>query len=1039
MTGDDTTNTLKPVTPIAQYQCPKLKTTNYTVWAIQIKVILEAHDLWEAIEPKKNTQVDDKKDKATIAFLYQALTEDVILQVAGCETAKELWESLKKRHVGEEKVQQARLQSLMIGFQTLQMKEDDTVDAFTAKRNGYATKAKELGKTLDESLLVRKLLDSTPDRGTSTTPEQSNLILEDDESSLLMTTHEIEHEEFLLNEGQIQPGKYASADASIWYLDNGASNHMTGTKSHFRDINERITGRIRFGDGSYVQIKGRGSILLGCKNNEQKIVSDVYYIPNLKSNIISLGQLTEIGLLANVDNQAWLWHARLGHLNFDDINKMTRKGLVEGIPRINHAGQICDACLLEKHNRTPFPNQAKFRSKNSLDLVYGDFCTPISPATHFGKKFIFLLVDDCTRFMWAYFLTSKDQTFSTFKEFRQRIEMEMRIKLRMLRTDRGAPYSPQQNRVLERRNRTVLSTTRSMMKAMKLPLTFWAEAVKHAIYILNRVPTRALVDKTPYEALYNRKPNLENLRIFRCTAYAKITIPHLKKIDDRIIPMIYLGVEEGSKACRLYDPIAKKKHVSRDVKFMETKPWDWDKNGEDTNTQDTIWTSFVDPITDLDSPVTPPAYTYNPNSEEKEKATICSLRNSKDRFDDTPVRGFKVLTERYQNAREVETETLLFTKEEPYNYKEASTDKKWIEAIEIELDSINKKNTWTLTTLPINQKAIGLKWVYKAKRDAKGKIIKYKARLVAKCYVQEQRIDFDEVFAPVARIETVRLILALAAYHSWQVHHLDVKLAFLHGDLKEEVYVTQPEGFIQQGNSGKVYKLTKALYGLRQAPRAWNMKLDQTLKSLDFKKCNLEQAVYTKRSKTSTLIVGVYVDDLIITGTPRKELEIYARPEESSPEGSEASNPIHQRNKGTWHNIHKKKAAARLQKQPTVALSSCKSEFMVATGAACQALWLKRLLSELTGCEEKRITLKVDNISAIALVRNPVFHGRSKHIDIHYHFIRECVENGHINVEHVSGELQRAHILTKALPRLKFVTMRQMLGVQDLGQSNDQD
>nr|GFC00548.1 zinc finger, CCHC-type [Tanacetum cinerariifolium] len=139
MDGDDTTNTstpLKPVTQIAQYQCPKLKTTNYTIWAIQIKVILEARDLWEAIEPKENTQVDEKMDKATTAFLYQALTEDVILQVAGCITAKELWESLKKRHVGEEKVQQARLQSFMIGFQTLQMKEDDTMDAFTAKLNG---------------------------------------------------------------------------------------------------------------------------------------------------------------------------------------------------------------------------------------------------------------------------------------------------------------------------------------------------------------------------------------------------------------------------------------------------------------------------------------------------------------------------------------------------------------------------------------------------------------------------------------------------------------------------------------------------------------------------------------------------------------------------------------------------------------------------------------------------------------------------------------------------------------------------------------
>nr|GFA19104.1 zinc finger, CCHC-type [Tanacetum cinerariifolium] len=437
-------------------------------------------------------------------------------------------------------------------------------------------------------------------------------------------------------------------------------------------------------------------------------------------------------------------------------------------------------------------------------------------------------------------------------------------------------------------------------------------------------------------------------------------------------------------------------------------------------------------------------------------------------------------------------------------------------------------------------------------RDAKGNIIKYKARLVAKGYVQEQGIEFDEVFAPVARIETVRLILALAAYHGWQ-----------------------PKGFVQQGNSRKVYKLTKALYGLRQVPRAWNVKLDQTLKSLDFKKCNLEQAVYTKRSKNSTLIVGVYVDDLIITGTPKKELKVFKSQMEEKFEMSDlgllayylgievtqtggeitikqtcyinkilketsmmdsnyALKPmdpgtklvkvedgnsvdatyyksligslrylLHTRPdlsysvgllsrfmqdpkdhhlkaviryiKGTKEHgiIYKKEGSCKItgysgssygintdqgkgttgivfyfgeshitwctQKQPTVVLSSCESEFMVATGVACQALWLKRLLSELTGWEEKRITLKVDNVSVIALVRNPVFHGRSKHIDIRCHFIRECVENGHINVEDISEELQRADILTKALPRLKFVTMRQMLGVQDLGRNNDQD
>ncbi|GKA23814.1 zinc finger, CCHC-type containing protein [Tanacetum coccineum] len=1205
MAGEDNTTTPKTEAPMAHYQCPKLKTTNYTVWAIQIKVILEAHGLWEAIEPKENTQVDIKKDKATTAFLYQALTEDVILQVASCKTAKELWESLKKRHVGEEKVQQARLQSLMIGFNTLQMKDDDTVDAFTARLNGYATKAKELGKTLDESLLVRKLLDSTPDRfiqivasieqtsdldditldeitgklkafeeriklrkggqveshdnllfaqgehsgkgrrfskrggrsnfsrgnwqnnrnrnnsqggnsnhkgnstrnkgewdlskirchkckkfghlrrdcrGTSTTQEQSNLILEDDEPSLLMTTHE----EVLLNEGQIQPGKYASGDASMWYLDNGASNHMTGVKSHFKDMDESVSGRVRFGDGSYVQIKGKGSILLGCRNQEQKIVSDVYYIPNLKSNILSLGQLTEIGckvimdgnkltlygknkkllmkversknrlysirlqieapicLLANVDNQAWLWHARLGHLNFDDINKMTRKNLVEGVPRINHAGQICDACLLGKHSRTPFPNQAKFRSKNPLDL-----------------------------FMWAYFLTSKDQAFSTFKEFRQKIEMEMRMKVRMLRTDRGgeftsneftkyckengiarqltAPYSPQQNGVVERRNRTVLSTTRSMMKAMKLPLTFWAEAVRHAIYILNRVPTRALENKTPYEALYNRKPNLENLRIFGCTAYAKITIPHLKKLDDRSIPLVYLGVEEGSKACRLYDPIAKKKHVSRDVKFMETKPWDWDKDGEDTSTQDTFRTK-EDPVNVPNSPKSHLKTIHLQPSEEEEEATTSSTKNSGNRFDDTPVRGFKNLNEIYENAREVEAGDLLLMEEEPRNYKEASTDEKWIEAMEIELDSINKNNTWTLTTLPPDQKAIGLKWVYKTKSYKKER--SKTSTLIVGVYVDDLIITGTprkevDAFKSQMKDKFEMSDLGLLAYY------LGIEVTQTGGEItiKQTGYINKilKETSMTDSNDTKIpmdpgTKLVKAEDG-NPVDATYYRSLIGSLRYLLHTRPDLSYSVgllsrFMQDPKDHHLKAVKQVIRYI-KGTKEHGI-IYKKEGGCKITGySDSSYGINtDQGKGTTGIVFyfgESPITWCTQKQPTVALSSCESEFMAATGAACQALWLKRLLSELTGWEEEKITLKVDNISAIALVRNPVFHGRSKHIDIRYHFIRECVENGHINVKHVSGELQRADILTKALPRLKFMTMRQMLGVQDLGRSNDQD
>ena len=162
-----------------------------------------------------------------------------------------------------------------------------------------------------------------------------------------------------------------------------------------------------------------------------------------------------------------------------------------------------------------------------------------------------------------------------------------------------------------------------------------------------------------------------------------------------------------------------------------------------------------------------------------------------------------------------ENQELLLVDDEPTSYEKASAERNWKQAMESELQSIERNNTWTLTKLAPNHKAIGLKWVFKLKRDAVGNVVKHRARMVAKGYVQEKGIDFKEVFAPVARLETIRLILELTTKENWLVHHLDVKSAFLHGDLKEEVYISQPTRFLVKGKEIMVYRLHKALYGLR--------------------------------------------------------------------------------------------------------------------------------------------------------------------------------------------------------------------------------
>ncbi|WVZ79227.1 hypothetical protein U9M48_026831 [Paspalum notatum var. saurae] len=223
-------------------------------------------------------------------------------------------------------------------------------------------------------------------------------------------------------------------------------------------------------------------------------------------------------------------------------------------------------------------------------------CGPIKPATHGGRRYFLLLVDDSSRFMWLRLLTAKDQAAEAIKEIKARAEMETGKKLKVLRTDRGgefnseefarycagegvgrhltAPYSPQQNGVVERRNQTVVGMARSMLKAKGMPAAFWGEAVSTAVYILNRSPTKSLEDKTPFEAWHERKPDVAHLCTFGCIGHVKVTRPNLAKLEDRSKPMIFLGYKAGSKAYRLYDPVERRVHASRDVVFDEAASWD---------------------------------------------------------------------------------------------------------------------------------------------------------------------------------------------------------------------------------------------------------------------------------------------------------------------------------------------------------------------------------------------------------------------------------------------------------------------------------
>ena len=454
------------------------------------------------------------------------------------------------------------------------------------------------------------------------------------------------HELVYLNEDKVMPSKFETQSGAdnVWYLDNGASNHMTGNQGYFTSLNEKITGKVRFGDDSRIDIKGKGSILFITKDGKQKLLADVYFIPELKRNIISLGQATESGCdvrmrddyltlhdregnmlvksvrsrnrlykvtmevestkclqLEKVSDSA-LWHSRLGHVGIDAMKTMMNKEMVTGMPSLSIEKETCVSCLMGKQTRASFPKSTTYRATHILELLHGDLCEPISPSTAGGSRYIFVLIDDHSRYMWTIILKEKSEAFDRLKRL---VEQETKASIKTLRTNMGgeftsqefqtfcddngvnhhltAPYSPQQNGVVERRNRTLTEMTRSIMKHMKMPNYLWGEAVRHSTYLINRVATLTLKDVSPYECFKKKKPNVGYLRVFGSVCYAKKDTPHLKKLDDRSRELVHLGVEPGSKAYHLYDPEKRRIVISRDMIFTEDKAWRWNKAGDNTS------------------------------------------------------------------------------------------------------------------------------------------------------------------------------------------------------------------------------------------------------------------------------------------------------------------------------------------------------------------------------------------------------------------------------------------------------------------------
>ncbi|KAL3846133.1 hypothetical protein ACJIZ3_003536 [Penstemon smallii] len=885
----------------------------------------------------------------------------------------------------------------------------------------------------------------------------------------------------------------------------------------------------------------------------EKIAANLYM---LKGETQQEGEAS-IASETSAENLTMMWHLKLGHMSERGLKILAEQKLLPGLKKVSLS--FCEHCVTSKQHRLKF-NNSSVRNKAILELIHSDvWQAPVMSLG--GARYYVSFIDDYSRRCWVYPIKKKSDVFYA------RVELEFEKKIKCLRTDNGreytcnefdnfcqqegikrqftVAYTPQQNGVAERMNRTLLECTRAMLRTAGMAKSFWAEAVKTACYVINRSPSTAIDLKTPMEI----------------PVYVMYNAQERSKLDPKSRKCIFLGYADGVKGYRLWDPTAHKVIISRDVIFTDNKIQENENDSTSKEKPDTTTVEFEDRQEQevLDSSEAAPEH----EEQEQVELTTPQVRRSTREIRQPAWHSDYIMEGNVAYC-------LLIEDGEPSTFHEATKSQEaslWMTAMQEEIEALHKNKTWDLVPLPQGRKAIGNKWVYKIKRDGNDQVERYRARLVVKGFAQKEGIDFNEIFSPVVRLTTVRVVLAMCATFDLYLEQLNVKTAFLHGDLEEEIYMLQPEGFEEKEKENLVWRLNKSLYGLKEAPRCWYKRFDSFIMSLRYNRLSSDPCAYYKRFGIGNFIILLlYVDDMLVAGpnkdrikelkaqlarefemkdlgpankilgmqiyrdrnnrkiwlsqqnylkkilrrfnmqdckpistplpinfklsssmSPSNEAErmemsrvpyasavgslmfamVCTRPDIAQAVGAVSrymANPDISRVPRMLHyvmgdqtllseamliqifagDLDKSKsttcyvftlaggAVSWVSKlQSIVAISTMEAEYVAATQASKEAIWLQMLLEEL-GHKQEKVALFCDSQSALHLAKNPAFHSKTKHIRVQYHFVREKVEEGSVDFQKIHTEDNLADFLTKPLNRDKFIWCRSSIGLAEM-------
>ena len=583
-----------------------------------------------------------------------------------------------------------------------------------------------------------------------------------------------------------------------------------------------------------------------------------------------------------------LWHARFDHANDTVIHRIIKHCKLPFSAKIG----ICDSCILGKAHQLPFSDSHTVYTA-SLQLIYIDIWGPSPTASSNGSYYYIAFLDAYTKYTWFYLLQRKSQAAPIFKSFKTFAEKQTGYQLKVIQTDNAkeflcikpylvehgihhrltCPYTHEQNGSIERKHCHTTEVGLTILAHASLPIKYWGEAFTTVVTIINVLPSPVLKFDNPYHFLFNKQPHYSFFKIFGCACYPLMRPFSKNKLNFRSDICLFLGCSPQYKG---YVCVSNegKTYITQHVVFNESLfQYSQFFTLPDTNPTPLHSSSSLPSLTVLDfaSPTSPSS---SPSLDiiSSHSSTSPSHISSPSPIDTPPehppitqnihpmiTKGKSGISKPLVFSSTVDIEVV------PSTVKEALKLPNWVAAMKEEYDALLANHTWTLTHPPQGIQTIGCKWVFKSKYNVDGSFQRHKARLVAKGFHQHAGIDYSEMFSPVVKPKTIRIILTIALSKQWPIHQIDINNAFLYGDLQESVYMLQPPGF--NNDPTLVCKLHKAIYGLKQAPRSWFHKLSQTLFSFGFSATKSDTSLFIKTTKNVTLFVLIYVDDILITGS----------------------------------------------------------------------------------------------------------------------------------------------------------------------------